>query len=82
MEQRLPDEPKGWRKLQAMAQKEHNPEKLAAILKRMNRLLTAHEKQSLGETKLSLRMCPREKAAVRDSRYSQSTACDPDHIGR
>jgi hypothetical protein len=53
MEQRLPDEPKGGRKLQAMAQKERNPEKLAAILKRMNRLLTAHEKQSLSETKLS-----------------------------
>jgi hypothetical protein len=53
MEQRLPDEPKGWRKLQAMAQKERNPEKLAAILERMNRLLTAHEKQSLGESKSS-----------------------------
>jgi hypothetical protein len=53
MEQRLPDEPKGWRKLQAMAQKERNPEKLAAILERMNRLLTAHEKQSSGESKLS-----------------------------
>ncbi len=53
MEQRLSDEPKGWRKLQAMAQKERNPEKLAAILERMNRLLTAHEKKSLGESKLS-----------------------------
>jgi hypothetical protein len=49
MEQRLPDEPKGWRKLQAMAQKEHNPEKLAAIIERINRLLTAHEKKSLSK---------------------------------
>ena len=49
MEQRLPDEPKGWRKLQAMAQKERNPKKLASILERMNRLLTAHEKQSLSK---------------------------------
>jgi hypothetical protein len=47
MEQRLPDEAKGWRKLQAMAQKEPNSEKLAAIIERMNRLLTAHEKKSL-----------------------------------
>ncbi len=53
MEQHLPDEPKGWRKLQAMAQKERNPKKLAAIFERMNRLLTAHEKRSLGESKLS-----------------------------
>jgi hypothetical protein len=49
MEQRLPDEPRGWRKLRAMAQKEHNPEKLAAILQRINRLLTAHEKKSLNK---------------------------------
>ena len=49
MEQRLPDEPKGWRKLQAIAQKEPNSEKLAAIIERMNRLLTAHEKKSLNK---------------------------------
>jgi hypothetical protein len=30
----LPDEPKGWRKLQTMAQKELNPKKLASILER------------------------------------------------
>lgn len=46
MEQRLPDEPKGWRKLCAMAQKERDPNKLATIIERINRLLTAHEKQS------------------------------------
>ena len=49
MERPLPDEPKGWRKLQTMAQKERNPKKLASILERMNRLLTAHEKQSLSK---------------------------------
>ena len=49
MEQCLPGEPKGWRKLQAMAQKEPNSEKLAAIIERMNRLLTAHEKESLNK---------------------------------
>ena len=31
MEQCLPGEPKGWRKLQAMAQKERDPKKVAAI---------------------------------------------------
>ncbi len=49
MEQTLLDEPKGWRKLQMMAQKERKPKKLAAILERMNRLLTAHEKKSLSK---------------------------------
>jgi hypothetical protein len=34
MERPLPDEPKGWRKLQTMAQKELNPKKLASILER------------------------------------------------
>jgi hypothetical protein len=47
MERPLPNEPKGWRQLQAMAQKERKPEKLADILERINRLLTAHEKKSL-----------------------------------
>ena len=46
MEQCLPGEPKGWRKLQAMAQKERDPKKVAAIIERMNRLLAAHEKRS------------------------------------
>jgi len=46
MEQRLPDEPRGWRKLQTMAQKERDPKKVAAIIERMNRLLAAHEKRS------------------------------------
>ena len=46
MEQSLPGEPKGWRKLQAMAQKERDPKKVAAIIERMNRLLAAHEKRS------------------------------------
>jgi hypothetical protein len=43
MERLLPDEPKGWRKLQTMAQKELNPKKLASILERMNLLLLAHK---------------------------------------
>jgi hypothetical protein len=49
MEPPLPDEPKGWRKQQTIAQKERNPKKLAAIVERMNRLLTAHEKQLLSK---------------------------------
>lgn len=42
----LPDEPKGWRKLQAMAQREKDPQKLASILDKMNDLLDAHEKMT------------------------------------
>jgi hypothetical protein len=43
---RLPDEPKGWRKLQKMAQQEDDPEKLASIIERMNRLLDEDEKRT------------------------------------
>jgi hypothetical protein len=39
------DEPKGWRILQAMAQSENDPERLASIIDRMNRLLDAHERR-------------------------------------
>ena len=49
MEQCLPGEPKGWRKLQAMAQKERDPKKVAAIIERMNRLLATHENKSLSK---------------------------------
>jgi len=41
---RLPNEPKGWRKLQRMAQRENDPQKLACIIDQMNRLLDWHEK--------------------------------------
>jgi hypothetical protein len=44
----LPDEPKGWRILQAMAQSEDDPERLASIIDRMNQLLDAHERRSGG----------------------------------
>jgi hypothetical protein len=40
------DEPKGWQILQAMAQNENDPERLASIIDRMNRLLDAHERRS------------------------------------
>lgn len=40
------DEPRGWRKLQAMAQREEDPQKLAFILERMNRLLDRYERQA------------------------------------
>jgi hypothetical protein len=35
-----------------MAQKEPNSEKLAAIIERMNRRLTAHEKKSLNKQRV------------------------------
>lgn len=43
---RLSDEPRGWRRLQAMAQSEDNPERVAAIIDEMNRLLEAHERMT------------------------------------
>jgi hypothetical protein len=42
----LLDEPKGWRKLQAMAQRESDPQKLASIIDQMNRLLDHHERMA------------------------------------
>jgi hypothetical protein len=47
---RLPNEPKGWRKLQRMAQRENDPQKLASIIARMNRLLDQHEKKAATQT--------------------------------
>jgi hypothetical protein len=47
---RLPNEPKGWRKLQRMAQRENDPQKLASIIARMNRLLDRHEKKAATQT--------------------------------
>jgi len=38
-------EPPGWRKLCEMAQKEKDPEKLKAMIERINRLLDMHEKR-------------------------------------
>jgi hypothetical protein len=40
----LPDEPGGWRILQAMAERESDPQRLAEIIEEMNRLLDAHER--------------------------------------
>jgi hypothetical protein len=40
----LLDEPKGWRKLQAMAQRERDPQNLASIIDQMNRLLDQRER--------------------------------------
>jgi hypothetical protein len=42
----LLDEPRGWRKLQAMAQRERDPQKLAFIIDQMNRLLDRHERMA------------------------------------
>jgi hypothetical protein len=39
----LPDEPKGWRRLQELAQKESDPQKLMTIIGQINRLLDEHD---------------------------------------
>jgi hypothetical protein len=41
---RFPDEPSGWQILQAMAQQETDPQRLASIIDKMNRLLDADER--------------------------------------
>jgi hypothetical protein len=40
----LSDEPKGWRCLQEMAQRERDPQRLAVILDQLNHLLDEHER--------------------------------------
>jgi hypothetical protein len=42
----LLDEPEGWQTLQAMAQQESDPVKLAAIIDQMNSLLTWYESRA------------------------------------
>jgi hypothetical protein len=43
---RLPDEPKGWRKLQAQALRERDSNKLDKLIKRLNALVIEHEQQN------------------------------------
>jgi hypothetical protein len=50
-----PDEPKGWRELQAKAQKETDSGKLDKLIKRMNELLTKQEQQAKDRLKESSR---------------------------
>ncbi len=40
-------EPKGWRRLWEQAQRERDPGRLDAILKRMKRLLSKHESNAM-----------------------------------
>jgi hypothetical protein len=51
----LDDEPKGWRQLQELAQREKDPKELAQIIDLMNQLLTEHEKAAAIEEKLPSR---------------------------
>lgn len=41
------DEPLGWRCLWERAQRERDPEKLAALIDQLNQLLTEHEKAAV-----------------------------------
>jgi hypothetical protein len=50
----LPDEPKGWRRLQELAQQESDPQKLIAIIEEINRLLDEHD---WGTTNYDARAC-------------------------
>ncbi len=48
----LLNEPKGWRHLQEMAQREQDPQALAAIIDKMNRLLDQHNWSGVLEPQL------------------------------
>ncbi len=45
----LLEEPRGWRSLQEMAQRERDPQRLASIIDQMNRLLDQNERMAAGD---------------------------------
>jgi len=47
----LPDEPKDWRKLQAKALREKDPNQLARLLRRMLKLLSKQEQKAKDKNK-------------------------------
>ena len=55
----LRDEPKGWKQLQARAQKERDPQKLALIIDELNRLLDEHERMA------ATRLAEQERTATK-----------------
>jgi hypothetical protein len=63
----LPDEPKGWKKLQERAQGARDPRQLARILDQMNRLLSRHERMSASSAAVS-ELGPGQDVSAQESR--------------
>ena len=62
---KLSDEPRGWGQLQEMAQREKDPDVLAAIIEKMNRLLDHHERSGRAETERTVTRGAISELAVR-----------------
>jgi hypothetical protein len=62
---KLSDEPQGWDQLQKMAQREKDPQVLAFIIEKMNRLLDHHEMSVRAETEWPASRGGISKPAVR-----------------
>ncbi|MFY9790182.1 MAG: hypothetical protein WAJ99_03315 [Candidatus Sulfotelmatobacter sp.] len=65
------NEPKGWRHLQEMAQREQDPQVLAAIIDKMNRLLDQHNWSGMPEPQL-----PSQHLSTPDSAIGLEICCD------
>ncbi|MGB8580021.1 MAG: hypothetical protein WCD47_04315 [Candidatus Sulfotelmatobacter sp.] len=65
------NEPKGWQHLQEMAQREQDPQALAAIIDRMNRLLDQHNWSGVLEPQL-----PSQHLGTPDSAIGLEIRCD------
>jgi hypothetical protein len=59
---RIPDEPEGWRELQALAKSERDPKKLEAIIAEMNQLLAGWERRTSSTNLDSNRRAPGKQA--------------------
>jgi len=57
------DEPKGWRKLQTLAQNESDPQRLESIINEMNLLLDRHEKMTASRQATASKPCHRKLGA-------------------
>jgi hypothetical protein len=62
---RIPDEPEGWRELQALAKSERDPRKLEAIIAEMNQLLAEWERRSSYANLDSNRRTPGKQLSIR-----------------
>src|ERR1700728_2013629 len=62
---RLIDEPEGWQHLQDMAKQEKDPQQLASIIDKMNRLLDQHEWKAPTEAHPHPRHCRMSDRAAR-----------------
>jgi hypothetical protein len=61
------EEPKGWKCLQELAQREKDPRRLAQIIDQMNQLLTEQERAAADEERPSARSSRRKPIETSDT---------------